>query len=104
MKNHFRNFIAFVVLIGLVYFVANNYGTAAQMVGVKGASTKKAQEVTKALNSDVNQQVTTALKKTGEIKLSDIMNELSRFQKIPQDINNIKKFTQDQINTFTKKK
>ena len=104
MKNLFRNFIAFVVLFGLVYFVANNFGTAQQMVGVKGVSTKKAQDVTKALNSDINQQVNSTIKKTGDIKLSDIMNELSRFQKIPQDINNVKNFAQEQIKNFTKKK
>jgi len=104
MKNIFRNLIAFIVLFGLIYFVTNNYGTAQQLVGVKGASTQKAQEVTKAINSDINKQVDATIKKTEDVKVSDIIQGLSRFQKIPKDINNIKEYVTEQVNNFTKKK
>lgn len=104
MKSIFRNIIAFVALVGLVYVVSNYYGMFGQMVGVKGASTKRAEEIKTSIQHDVTNQVATAASKAGEIKFSDIFLGLQRFGRIPKDIESIKKYSEEQLRTYLTKK
>ncbi|HVA97185.1 MAG TPA: hypothetical protein VND99_06020 [Candidatus Acidoferrales bacterium] len=98
MKTVLRNIIAVVVLIAVVYFVTNYAGQIQAQVGVKGASTSRAQEIAGKIGSDVGSQVASAEQQLLQIKVSDIINGLSRFQRIPQDATNIKSYVQDQVN------
>jgi hypothetical protein len=104
MRNVFRNCVAVIVLIAFVYFVSNYSGAIQEKVGVKGISTQKAREITGRINSDIQKQVGVAASKAGEIKVSDIVTGLSRFQKIPQDFNAMKEFVQEQVQNFRSKK
>lgn len=103
MKTLFRNFIAFTALIAIVYFVTNYYGSIQETIGVKGMSTQKAQEITKDINKDISKEIHNAGEKIGEIKISDIIAGLSRFQKIPQDFTNTKEYIEEQIELFRNK-
>lgn len=98
VRMHVRNFIAVVVLIAIVYGVTNYAGNIQQQIGVKGASTSRAQGIAGKISHDVGTQVDAAKQQAMHVSLSDILNELSRFQKIPQDITSIKNYAQDQVN------
>jgi len=98
MKNVLRNIIAIVALVAVIYFVTNYAGQLQQQVGVKGASTSRAQGIAGQIGNDVGSQVGAAEKQLMQVKVSDIVKGLSRFQRIPQDVNSIKSFAQDQVN------
>ena len=97
---HLRNFIAVVVLIGVIYLVTNYSGQIQQQIGVKGASTSRAQEIAGNITSDVGSQVNNAKDQAMHINLSDVLNGLSRFKRIPQDVNSIKNYAQSQLNNM----
>ena len=99
-----RSIIAFVVLIALVYFISQYAGVIQQQIGVKGASTSKAQEITGKLSSDVGDQVDAAKDQAMHVSLSDVMTYLSRFQKIPQDINSAKNYIGEQYTNMVESK
>jgi len=94
---HLRNIIAVIVLIAIIYGVTNYAGQIQEQIGVKGASTSRAQEIAGKIGNDVGSQVDSAEKQAMQLKVSDIVNGLSRFQRIPQDTNSIKEFVQTQI-------
>ncbi len=98
MKTHFRNFIAVIALIVVIYVVTNYTGLIQQQIGVKGASTSRAQGIAGQISQDVGSQVDAAKQQAMHVSLSDIVHEVSRFQRIPQDITRIKNFAQDQVN------
>ena len=95
-----RNFIAVVILIAIVYGVTTYAGQIQQQIGVKGASTSRAREISGQISHDIGTQVNAAKNQAMQVSLLDIINYLSRFQRIPQDINSIKNYTQDQINNM----
>jgi hypothetical protein len=95
---HLRNLIAVLVLIAIVYFATNYAGQLQQQVGVKGASTSRAQEIAGQIGGDVNSQVGSAEQQLMQVKVSDIVNGLSRFQRVPQDVTSIKDYVQTQAN------
>jgi len=95
---HLRNLIAVLVLIAIIYFVTNYAGQLQQQVGVKGASTSRAQEIAGQIGNDVNSQVGSAEQQLMQVKISDIVNGLSRFQRVPQDATSIKNYLQSQAN------
>src|SRR5579872_3120912 len=95
---HLRNLIAVLALIVVVYLVINYAGTIQQQVGVKGASTVRGQNIAGQISHDVGTQVDAAKDQAMHVSLSDVIKYVSRFQKIPQDVNSIKSFAQDQIN------
>jgi TolA-binding protein len=97
MKTVLRNILAIIVLAAIVYFVTNYAGLLQQQVGVKGASTSRAKDIAGKIGSDVGSQVGSAEQQLMNMKISGIINGLSRFQRVPQDINSIKSFAQDQI-------
>jgi hypothetical protein len=102
--NHFRNVIAVVALIGVIYFATNYAGDIQQQVGVKGASTSRAQKIAGKIGSDVGQQVGAARDQAMQMSLSDVLNELSRFQRIPQDIQSAKDYLQAQTSNVLQSK
>ncbi len=97
MKVILRNIIAVVVLVALVYFVTNYYGLLQQQVGVQGVSTQRAEEISTNITTDIGSQVEVAKEKALEVKVGEIVEVLSRFQKIPQDIKNVNEYFQEQI-------
>lgn len=104
IMKYLRNIIAVLVLIAIVYGVTNYAGQIQEQIGVKGASTSRAQEIAGRIGSDVSSQAAAAKNQAMHVSLSDIFNYLSRFQRIPQDANTIKNYVQKQINGFTTKK
>lgn len=100
MRTHFRNVIAVVVLIAIIYGVTNYAGQIQQQVGVKGASTQRAQGIAGQISHDVGSQVDAAKQQAMHVSLSDVVGYLSRFQKVPEDINNIKNYVQTQANNM----
>lgn len=100
----FRSLLAIIVLAGIVYFVTNYAGQIQQQVGVKGASTKRAQGIASNITNDVSSQVNNAKNQAMHINISGIMSYLSRFNKISQDANSIKGFAQSQLNNVLKSK
>lgn len=91
--------MAIIVLAGVVYLVTNYAGQIQQQVGVKGASTKRAQGIASNITNDVGSQVNNAKDQAMHINLSDVMNYLSRFKKVPQDANSVKSYVQTQVNS-----
>ncbi len=105
MMRILRFIIGVVVLVGIVFFVVNYSGAAKETVGVKGVSTQvKADDITKNIRSDINKEIQTAADKAGEVKVSDIVTTIMRFQKIPQDVSSISAYLQDQLRSVTTKK
>src|SRR6266404_5864981 len=104
MKTHFRNVIAVIALIAVIYVATNYAGQIQQQIGVKGASTSRAQGIAGQITRDIGSQVDVAKQQAMHISLSDILHEVSRFQRIPQDINNVKNFAQEQVNNVIESK
>lgn len=104
MKKILRNFIAVIVLIGVIYLVTNYAGQVQQQVGVKGASTSRAQEIAGNITNDVGSQVNNAKNQAMHINLTDVMNYLSRFKRVPQDATNLKNYAQSQLNNVLQSK
>lgn len=98
MRTHLRNVIAVVMLVAVIYFVTNYAGQVQQQIGVKGASTSRAQGIAGHIASDVGTQVSSAEKQAMKMNISDFVSSLSRFQRIPRDINDIKNYAQSQVN------
>ena len=101
MRNGFRNLIAIVALIAVVYIVSNYTGVIQQQVGVKGISTDRAQDISSNISSDIGREIDAAQQKALQVNLGDVMNGLSRFQKIPRDINAMKQYLQEQYDQLT---
>lgn len=100
-----RSILGIVLLVGVVYFIVNYSGAAKETVGVKGVSTQiKADDITQNINNDINKEIQTAANKAGEVKVSDIVNTIARFQRIPQDISSISAYLQEQVKSVTTKK
>ncbi|MGI8420455.1 MAG: hypothetical protein ACR2LN_07505 [Candidatus Levyibacteriota bacterium] len=91
-----RSIIAVVLLIAIVYFVSQYSGLIQEKIGVKGASTSRAQEIGGQISNDVGKQVDTAKNQAMHVSISDVMSYLSRFQRIPQDVNNAKDYVGQQ--------
>ena len=104
MKTHFRNIIAVLALVVVLYIVTNYTGVVQEQIGVKGASTTRGQGIAGRISQDVGTQVDTAKEQAMHISLSDAVNYFSRFQRVPQDINNLINFTQGQLNNMLESK
>jgi len=101
---HLRNLIAVIALIVVAYLVTNYAGTIQQQVGVKGASTVRGQNIAGKISQDVGTQVNAAENQAMHINVSDVINYVSRFKRVPQDISSIKNYAQNQINTVLESK
>jgi sensor domain CHASE-containing protein len=99
---HLRNLLAVLVLVAVVYLVTNYAGQLQQQIGVKGASTSRAQGIAGQIGNDVGSQVNTVEQQAMHMSLSGALNYFSRFQRVPQDINSIKNYIQSQTSTMLK--
>lgn len=96
MISVFRSIIGVLLLCAIAYFVYNYYGTAQSAVGVKGASTEKAQEITESVKSDLDQQADKAAESASQVTVGEIVGFFARFQKIPEDISNVRQYLESQ--------
>lgn len=71
---------------------------------VLGASSSRAGEITKKVSSDIGKQLEGVQKQVLQVTLGDVVNTVSRLQKIPQDINSVHKFVQDQAENVLQSK
>ena len=113
MKRLIRHILSFAVIIGIVYFVVNYSGPVKDKFltllhlssnSVKGASTKRAETISGQIKSDVNNQIDSIKNQALNVKVSDLMNTVSRLQKIPHDINSVENYFKDQLTNLTKTK
>lgn len=100
MKSLFRTLIAVVLLGAIAYLVYNYYGVVQNAVGVKGASTQKAQEVTESVKSDLNQQADKAAESASQVTVGEIVGFFTRFQKIPEDVSNARSYLESQAESL----
>lgn len=100
---HLRNFIAVAVLLVIVYVVTNYAGPIQEQLGIKGVS-GKGQGIAGQIGKDVGGEVGLAEQQVMQLKVSDVVNEISRFKRIPQDVKSITSFTQTQISNVLESK
>jgi hypothetical protein len=96
--------MAFIILGAVVYLVTNYAGQIQEQIGVKGASTSRAKEIAGNITNDVGSQVNNAKNQAMHINLTDVMNYLSRFKRVPQDANSIKNYAQTQVTSVLQSK
>ena len=101
---HLRNVIAVLALIVVVYLITNYSGMLQKQIGVQGASTQRGQAIAGQISHDVGTQVDAAKDQAMHVNLSDVVSYFSRFQRVPQDINSIKNYAQDQVNNVLESK
>jgi hypothetical protein len=101
---HLRNFVAVLILVAIVYVVTNYTGVLQQQVGVKGASTSRAQGIAGQIGNDVGSQVNSVEQQAMHVNLSDAINYFSRFQRVPQDIKGITNYIQTQVGNMVESK
>ena len=94
----FRNVVAIIALFVVVFLVTSYAGWIQEQIGVKGASTTRAQNIAGKIGSDVGSQVDVAKQQAMHVSLPEVVTYFSRFQRIPKDISDIKNFTQEQVN------
>ncbi len=95
-----KNIIGVVLLVAVVYFVSNYFGLVQETVGVKGASTEKAEEISEEIQSDINKQAEKAADNASNVTVGEIVDFFGRFQKIPEDIANVQEYSINQINSL----
>ncbi len=93
-----KNIIGVLLLVGVIYFVSNYFGLVQETVGVKGASTEKAEEISEEIQSDINKQAEKAADNASNVTVGEIITFFGRFQKIPEDIANVQEYSVNQIN------
>jgi hypothetical protein len=101
---HLRNLIAVVVLIGVVYAITNYSGLIQQETGIKIIGSDKGKGIAGQVLGDTTTQVNNVENQAMHINVSDIMNYLSRFKRVPQDINSAKDFIGQQISSISGQK
>lgn len=114
MKRAFlKNISLIIALIVVVYLVGNNVGMVQSTVmqamnipgsSVAGISTKRAQGISEKLKSDIGMQTGVAKDYLLNLTLGDAVDVLSRLQKVPQDFQSIKEYSQEQIDNMLKSK
>lgn len=101
-----RHVLTLILIIGIGYFIITYSGPVKDKFmtlfhlsagSVKGASTSRANALTGQIKSDINNQVGSLEKQALNIKISDIVQVLSRLQKIPRDINSLENYLTAQI-------
>jgi hypothetical protein len=103
MMTVLRTIIGVVLIVAIGYFITNYSGMLQQQIGVKGASTDKAHEVSKQISNDVGQEVDAAKDKAMDVKVKDVVGFFNRFQKIPEDVNSARNYVQEQIDNVIKR-
>lgn len=102
MRRMVKSFLGIIVLVGIVYFVVSYAPQIQETIGVKGISTQqKVQDISDHVSKDVHSEISKRASQAGELKINQMSKELSRFQKIPQDLMHIKDFVQSKIAEYT---
>ena len=108
-----KNISLIIALIVVVYLVGNNVGMVKSTImqamnipgsSVQGISTSKAQGISEKLKSDIGQQAEVAKDYLMNLTLGDAVEVVSRLQKIPQDFNSIKEYSQAKLEDMVKSK
>lgn len=99
MKTVLRNTLAVAAIIVIISFATNYSGLIKEQVGVKGASTDRAQEISQEIGSDINEHVNDAKEQALQVNVKDVIDFFGRFQKIPEDVTNAKEYVQDQVSS-----
>ena len=108
-----KNISLIFALIVVVYLVGNYTGVVKSSVmqvlnipgsSVQGISTKKAQEISEKLKSDVIWQAGVAQDQIINLTVGDAVEVLSRLQKIPQDFRLVEQYTKEKLNDMLKSK
>jgi hypothetical protein len=104
----FKIFIVTFLIAGAVFLIKSSNPILSFIkvpsVDVKGVSTEKAQKVTSEISSDIGDGVDAAKKQVFNIKIGDIVNIFSRFQKIPHDVQHIQMYVKEQVDGVVKSK
>jgi len=113
MRTIVKNISLILALVAVVYLVANYTGIAQTKVmdllhisgsSVQGASTQRAQEVSEKMRSDLASLANEATGQILNIRVSDVISGASRLQKIPHDVNAVKEFAKEQLDSMLKSK
>ena len=114
MKRVFlKNISLIIALILIVYFTANYSGflksEAMKLLNVpgssvQGASTKKAEKVSGKIKSDIEDQIQILQKQALNLTLSDAISSFSRLEKVRNDFNSLKDYTEEKVNDMLKSK
>lgn len=89
------------MLGAIIYSVNNYYGLVQSTIGVKGANTDRAHEISDDIKSDISKQADSAATNASNVKVGDVFGFFARFQKIPEDLNNAKDYTLKQFENLT---
>lgn len=109
----FKNISLIVALVAIVYFVSHYAGFAQSELmkmfnipgsSVAGASTKKAEEISEKIKSDVEGQLGILQKQALSLTIGDAINSLSRLQKVQKDFNSLKDYTEEKVNDVLESK
>lgn len=97
-----KNILVIVFIVGFVFVATNYSGLLKDQIGVKGASTDRAKEISGQMGSDIGAQIDMVKKQVMDVKVSDLVNGLSRAQKIPEDFNKSTDYLKEQIDNVLK--
>lgn len=104
-----KNIFLLLFLIVGVYFIANFGGAIQGQIfsmfnlpggDVQGVSTKKAEEISIQIGSNVGDHVEDAKNQALNVRLGDAIATLSRLQKIPQDIGSMGAYIKEQVDNM----
>ena len=107
MRAFLKNIFLILALVAIVYFVSHYGGFAQSQLfkmfnipgsSVAGASTKRAEEISGKISSDINDQLEILKKQALNLTLGDAINGLSRLQKVQKDFNSLKDYTEKKAN------
>lgn len=99
-----KNILGVLFIVGLIFLVTNYSGFIKEQIGVKGASTDRAKEVSGKIGDDLSGNIDSVMKQVLEVKVSDLVNGFSRAQKIPQDFKKSEQYVRKQIDNMVKSK
>lgn len=107
-----KNIFLVLLLVGVVwmisYYAEPVKNTALGMMKIQdnnvlGASSKRADEITGKVGSDIGAQAANIKDQVLSISLGSVLQTLSRAQKIPQDIQSAGEYIKKQADTIMKK-
>lgn len=107
----FKNISLIIALLVVVYFISHYAGGLKSEIlkffnipgsSVQGTSTKRAQEISEKIQSDIGDQIDIAREQFLNVTLGDVINDLSRLQKIQHDFNSLKDYTEEKVNNVLK--
>lgn len=101
--NFLKSIFIIAVIASAIYFLPKYVGVFKQ-IGVKGASTERANEISSRIGSDIQDQVDATKQQILDMKISDIIDGASKLSKISQDIKNGQKYLKEQVDNVLKSK